>query len=214
MDHKHNRRKVINPYNEANRLSKMSFWWLRSLYKIGLTRTITEDDIYETLKDHESEKIATKFTRLWSDELKKKNPSVLRMFYRAYGFWALLIGLMFSITETLIRCAQPLFLGALLTYFVDPETSKRDAYFYASGIVICSFTSMATYHAYNLYISELGAKLKIGSSKLLYDKVIPLLGRFGTFHLTCEISDSFCECRDLLKSMTLRAESSTCYRMI
>jgi ATP-binding cassette, subfamily C (CFTR/MRP), member 4 len=172
MNHKEPRQKVKNPQNEANRLSKMSFWWLRSLYKIGLTRTITEDDIYETLKDHESEKIATKFTRLWSDELKKKNPSVLRMFYRAYGFWALLIGLMFSITETLNRCAQPLFLGALLTYFVDPETSKRDAYFYASGIVICSLIPVLTFHPFIYYIFEVGMKIRIGSSRLVYDKVI------------------------------------------
>jgi hypothetical protein len=93
------------------------------------------------------------------------------MFYRAYGFWALLIGLMFSITETLNRCAQPLFLGALLTYFVDPETSKREAYFYASGIVICSLIPALTFHPFVYRIFEIGTNLRIGSSRLVYDKV-------------------------------------------
>lgn len=172
MNHKEQQTKVKNPHNEANRLSKMSFWWLRSLYKTGLTRPITEDDIYETLKDHESEKIANKFTQLWTNEMKKKNPSVLRMFYNAYGFSAISIGLMFSIVETLNRCAQPLFLGALLTYFVDPEASKRDAYFYASGIVVCSLIPVLTFHPFIYYIFEVGMKIRIGSTRLVYDKVI------------------------------------------
>jgi hypothetical protein len=171
MNHKEPRKKMKNPHNEANRLSKMSFWWLRSLYKVGLTRTITEDDIYEILKDHESEKIATKFARLWSDELKKENPSVLRMFYRAYAFLAIAFAVLFSAIETLTRCAQPLFLGALLTYFVDPETSKRDAYFYASGIVMCSLISVIIFHPFSFFISETEMKIRIGSSRLVYDKV-------------------------------------------
>jgi ATP-binding cassette, subfamily C (CFTR/MRP), member 4 len=171
MNHEKQRQKVKNPYDEANRLSKMSFWWLRSLYKIGLTRTITEDDIYETLKDHESEKIATKFTRLWSDELKKKNPSVLRVFYRAFGIELLTTALTLSILETSFRVIQPLFIGALLTNFVDSETAKRDAYFYATAIVICSLIPALSFHRFVNHIFIIGTKIRIGSSRLVYDKV-------------------------------------------
>lgn len=172
MNQKEQQAKVKNPHNEASRISKMSFWWLKSLFKTGLSRPIIEDDVYETLKDHESEQIGSKFTKLWKDELKKKNPSVLRMFYKAYGFSAMSVGLMFSIVETLSRCAQPLFLGALLTYFSDPEASKREAYLYASGIVICSLIPVLTFHPFIYYIFEVGMKLRIGSSRLVYDKVI------------------------------------------
>jgi hypothetical protein len=171
MNHKKLKAKVKNPYNDANHLSKMSFWWLRSLYKVGLTRTITEDDIYETLKDHESEKIAAKFARLWSDELKKKNPNVLRMFYRAFGIQLLTTALKLSILETFFRVIQPLFIGALLSNLVDSETSKRDAYFYASGIVICSLIPALTFHSFVYRIFEIGTNIRIGSSRLVYDKV-------------------------------------------
>lgn len=139
---------------------------------MGLSRPITEDDVYETLKDHKSEKIGNKFTTLWQNELEKKNPSVLRMFYNAYGPATISVGLLFSVVETLNRCAQPLFLGALLTYFADPETSKRDAYFYASGIVICSLIPVLTFHPFIYYIFEVGMKIRIGSSRLVYDKVV------------------------------------------
>ena len=171
MDHKEQQKRPEHPQRNANRVSKMTFWWLRGLYKKGLTKTITEGDVYETLKSHEAEKIADKFTRLWDQELKKKDPNVLRMFYNAYGFRVLSVGLTFSIVETLNRCAQPLFLGALLSYFVDPEITKFHAYMYAMGIVFGSLLPVLTFHPFIYYIMEHGMKIRIGSSRLVYDKV-------------------------------------------
>lgn len=171
MNQKEHRKRPEHPHTKASRFSKMSFWWLRSLYKLGLTKTITEEDVYETLKDHDSEQIANKFTVLWENELGKKNPSVLRLFYNAYGFGVLSVGLTFSIVETLNRCAQPLFLGALLSYFVDPEITKNHAYMYAAGIVTCSLIPVLTFHPFIYYIMEHGMKIRIGSSRLVYDKV-------------------------------------------
>lgn len=177
MNHKAQQSKPENPQAKASRFSKMTFWWLIGLYRKGLKETIKEDDIYETLKQHESDKIAVKFTNLWEDEMKQKNPSVLRMFYRAYGFPVLSIGLIFSITETLNRCAQPLFLGALLSYFVDPDISRDSAYLYATGIVVCSLIPVLTFHPFIYFIMEHGMKLRIGSSRLVYDKVRSMLLR-------------------------------------
>lgn len=171
MNHKEQRKWAESPHKHANRLSKMSFWWVRNLYKIGLSRTITEDDIYQPKEEHESERIGEKFRDLWSEELQRKDPSVIRMFYRAYGFKMLLIGFLFSICETLNRCAQPLFLGALLKYFADPEGSRNDAYLYGSGIVLCSLVPVITFHPFIYYAMQVAMKTRIGSSRLVYDKV-------------------------------------------
>lgn len=150
----------------------MFFWWCRDLYRIGLKRPIVDEDVYETLNHHESEKIADKFSKLWKQELESKNPSTLRMFFNAYGWQVLIFGLLFSVCETLMRCAQPLLLGELLTYFADEEKSKNSAYLYASGIVLCSLIPVLTFHPYIYYIFEIGMKIRIGCSRLVYDKVI------------------------------------------
>ena len=171
MDHNKQQTRPKHPHNEASRISKMSFWWIRNLFKIGVKRTITDSDVYEGLKSHECDKIANKFSALWEQELARKNPSVLRMFYNAYGRGILWVGISFSIIETLNRCAQPLFLGALLTYFVDPDTTKEMAYWYASGIVFGSLLPVLTFHPFIYYIMEHGMKLRIGSTRLVYDKV-------------------------------------------
>jgi ATP-binding cassette, subfamily C (CFTR/MRP), member 4 len=171
MDHKEQQNWAESPHKKASRLSKMTFWWVRDLYRKGFKQSITEEDIYKTNKDHESGLIAEKFTKLWNEELLTKNPSTIRMFYRAYGLSLLSIGLLFSICESLIRCSQPLFLGALLSYFADPEGSRYDAYFYGTAIIMTSVVPVMTYHPFSYYATETAMKVKIGSSRLVYDKV-------------------------------------------
>jgi ATP-binding cassette, subfamily C (CFTR/MRP), member 4 len=171
MNHKEHQQRPSDPHKDASRISKMSFWYTRKLYQNGLSRPILPEDVYETSNSHESNRIAEKFSDLWKQELKTKNPSVLRMFYNAYGGPMLLIGFLFSIVETINRCAQPLFLGALLSYFADPSISRETAYLYASGIVLCSLIPVITFHPFIYYIMETGLKIRIGASRLVYDKV-------------------------------------------
>ncbi|KAG5672509.1 hypothetical protein PVAND_002633 [Polypedilum vanderplanki] len=173
MNSQNSKQKPENPLQNASRLSRMTFWWLKDLYKIGMTRPITDDDVYQTIDHHECDRIANKFKTLWQKELDgSKRPSALRLIYNAYGPPVLIIGLLFSVCETLMRCAQPLLLGELLTYFADESASKEWAYIYAAGIVICSIVPVITFHPFIYYIFEIGMKIRIGCSRLVYDKIL------------------------------------------
>lgn len=174
MDHTDKQNSPNNPQVNASRISKMSFWWIKDLFKAGMARNLTKDDIFATLHSHKTEEIREKFTSLWSKESQKENPSTLRLFFDAYGPSAISIGLLFSISETLNRCLQPLFLGALLSFFVDGEGTRTSAYFYASGIVLCSLIPVLTFHPFIYYIFEVAMKIRIGSSGLVYQKVFLL----------------------------------------
>jgi hypothetical protein len=172
MNSQNTKQKPINPVENASRLSKMTFWWCKDIYRKGITGEITNEDVYKTIDHHECDRVAEKFIKLWNDELEQKNPSTIRMFYRAYGTPVLILGLMFSLCETIMRCAQPLLLGKLLDYFADDEnTSKSTAYLYGGGIVLCSLIPVLTFHPFIFYIFEIGMKIRIGSSRLVYDKV-------------------------------------------
>lgn len=173
MNTQSSREKPVNPQQNASRLSKMTFWWTRHMFQMGMKRQITEEDVYQTIGHHKCDRIAERFSKLWQNELQNsKNPSTLKMFYNAYGPSVLIIGLLFSIVETLMRCAQPLLLGELLTYFAEEKTSsKKWAYIYASGIVACSLVPVLTFHPFIYYIFEVAMKIRIGCSRLVYEKV-------------------------------------------
>lgn len=148
--------------------------YLRDLFGEGFKRDLDENDIYNVLQEHEGERISIKFTSLWEEELKRRKPNIFRVYLRAYGYIFLIWGLLFSIVETAIRIAQPLFLGALLTYFSTEHTEmdKYDAYIYAGGIVLGAFLPVITFHPFILYVVETAMKLRIGSSRLLYKKTL------------------------------------------
>lgn len=133
-----------------------------------------ENDIYNVLQEHEGERISIKFTSLWEEELKRRKPNIFRVYLRAYGYMFLFWGLLFSLTETAIRIAQPLFLGALLTYFSTEHNGmdKYDAYIYAGGIILGALLPVITFHPFILYVVETAMKLRIGSSRLLYKKTL------------------------------------------
>ncbi len=147
------------------------FRWLKDIFKIGTKRPITDEDVYEVLDSHKSEDIVNQFSEKWDEELKKRNPSTMRLFYNMYGFWTIVVGLLFSLCETANRCLQPQFLGALIMYFVDSNVDISVAYWYAAGIVFCSLVPVLTFHPFIYYIFEVGMKLRIGSSGLIYKKV-------------------------------------------
>ncbi|XP_055678762.1 ATP-binding cassette sub-family C member 4-like [Lutzomyia longipalpis] len=165
-----------NPVEDASFLSKRAFWWLKDLYKTGMKRPIEEEDVYETLPEHKCENISEKFSRLWGEESTVKSPNYLKILARAYGKQVMAYGLLCSFTESGLRIVQPLCMGGLVTYF-SPEQegiSRNDAYLYAAGIILSSLIPVLMFHAYILYLDQVGMKMRLGSTALIYKKILRL----------------------------------------
>ncbi|GAB0093529.1 probable multidrug resistance-associated protein lethal(2)03659 [Sergentomyia squamirostris] len=165
-----------NPVQDASFISKRSFWYLLELFRIGSKRPIEDGDIYETLPEHKSEGISHKFEKLWAVESKKKSPTLLRVYLKAYGLPVIGWGLLFSLIETVTRVAQPLCLGGLVMYFSPGEApvTKEEAYLYASGIVLSSLIPVLLFHPFILFIFQHGMKIRVGTCALMYKKVMRL----------------------------------------
>ena len=95
--------KTKNPRADANYFSRFSFWWIHELFAVGLKRQVTEDDLYEVLEEHKSEKIHNRFSQLWADELKCKKPSFMRVLYKSYCIGIMVWGFLYSVLEILNR---------------------------------------------------------------------------------------------------------------
>lgn len=68
--------------------------------------------------------------------------------------------------------AQPLFLGKLIQFFTPgSEVGRKDAFLYASAIVLCSILGAGFLHFFFYSMSHLGMKMRIMSCSLIYRKV-------------------------------------------
>ncbi|EDS30176.1 multidrug resistance-associated protein 1 [Culex quinquefasciatus] len=168
--------KLENPVQNASFISRRTFWWLKDIFRAGQRKAITEDLLYASLPEHRSGQLSERFERLWTEELVRPQPSLMRTFCRAFGAVTLFWGLLFSVLETANRVAQPLLLGALVSYFSPGQTeiSEREAYYYAAGIIVCSLIPVLTFHPFILFIFEIGLKLRVGASCLIYNKSLRL----------------------------------------
>lgn len=71
---------------------------------------------------------------------------------------------------------QPLFLGGLVAYFANGQTSisEKNAYLFAGGIVLCSIVPVITFHPFIFYIFQLGTKIRLALSGLIYRKCLKI----------------------------------------
>lgn len=76
---------------------------MKDIFKLGIKGPIPPDEIYKPKSTLESKKITDRFIQMWSDELKRKDPSVLRVIFNIYGVPLLFWGLSFSLLESAMR---------------------------------------------------------------------------------------------------------------
>jgi hypothetical protein len=104
---------------------------------------------------------------------------MVRMDYPFFPFYKCLSGAILEdvITPnilnmcTLCRMTQPLLLGRLIRYF-SPHTdvSRKSAFLYAAGVIVCSIINVFVKQPYMMAISHVGMKISIGLCSLLYRK--------------------------------------------
>lgn len=82
-----------------------------------------------------------------SEELKKKQPSLLRAGFKVFGGEIGFLGLILFILEFGVRMSQPLFIGGLVNYYADTSEINK-AYFYAGGVVLSSLLNVMITHPY------------------------------------------------------------------
>lgn len=70
------------------------------------------------------------------------------------------------------RIAQTYIFGLLIWHFDPRATSTQEqAYLYASGMILLTILTVIIYHHSQLGLMEIGMRVRIASSSLMYRKV-------------------------------------------
>ncbi|XP_055381053.1 probable multidrug resistance-associated protein lethal(2)03659 [Condylostylus longicornis] len=170
-------KKERNPILLANFISRWTFWWLRELFRKGFNRPLKEEELYEHIPSLDCETVAQKFANLWEDELKRKNPSIIRVIFCAFGKSFIIYALLLDLLKFVTKIAQPICLAGLMSYFTQNSAggiSKTDAYLYATGVVLSSLLRGITLHPFQFYSSQIAIKIRLALSGLIYSKILKI----------------------------------------
>ncbi|GMR31895.1 hypothetical protein PMAYCL1PPCAC_02090, partial [Pristionchus mayeri] len=168
-----------NPERRANFLSFVTFQFITRFMFVGWRRTLTTEDMFEPLDDHQSKNATEKLKNAWSDEIKvarfeQRPPSLRKTIFRTYGWTIFKLGILLLIEE-MLKVGQPLFMAQLISYFKRGSTlTESQAYMAAGGIVLTSFLAISIHHPYFYGLQKIGMAIKCAVSGLIMEKGVKL----------------------------------------
>uniref|UniRef100_G1LUQ0 ATP binding cassette subfamily C member 4 (PEL blood group) n=1 Tax=Ailuropoda melanoleuca TaxID=9646 RepID=G1LUQ0_AILME len=94
-----------NPLQNANLCSRVFFWWLNPLFKIGHKRRLEEDDMYSVLLEDRSKHLGEELQGYWDKEVSRaekdsRKPSLTKAIIKCYWKSYLVLGI-FTLIEGL-----------------------------------------------------------------------------------------------------------------
>ncbi|XP_065752238.1 ATP-binding cassette sub-family C member 4 isoform X3 [Phocoena phocoena] len=106
-----------NPLQDANLCSRVLFWWLNPLFKIGHKRRLEEDDMYSVLPEDRSKHLGEELQGYWDREVLRaekdaREPSLTKAIIKCYWKSYLVLGI-FTLIEAL--CLSNLAMGKTTT---------------------------------------------------------------------------------------------------
>uniref|UniRef100_A0A4W2DEJ1 ATP binding cassette subfamily C member 4 n=1 Tax=Bos indicus x Bos taurus TaxID=30522 RepID=A0A4W2DEJ1_BOBOX len=94
-----------NPLRNANLCSRIFFWWLNPLFKIGHKRRLEEDDMYSVLPEDRSQHLGEELQGYWDQEVLRaekdaREPSLTKAIIKCYWKSYVVLGI-FTLIEAL-----------------------------------------------------------------------------------------------------------------
>ncbi|XP_069323195.1 ATP-binding cassette sub-family C member 4 isoform X2 [Eulemur rufifrons] len=170
-----------NPLQDANLCSRVLFWWLNPLFKIGHKRRLEEDDMYSVLPEDRSKHLGEELQGFWDKEvLRAKNnaqkPSLTKAIIKCYWKSYLILGIVTLIEEG-TKVIQPLFLGKIINYFENDPTDPvalHTAYAYATVLTFSTLVLAILHHLYFYHVQCAGMRLRVAMCHMIYRKALCL----------------------------------------
>uniref|UniRef100_A0A8D1Z1N6 ABC transmembrane type-1 domain-containing protein n=1 Tax=Sus scrofa TaxID=9823 RepID=A0A8D1Z1N6_PIG len=169
-----------NPLGDANICSRLLFWWLTPLLRVGYKRRLEEDDMYSVLPEDRSAHLGEELRGYWDGEVSRadkdtQEPSlmkaIIKCYWKPYLAWGILI-------ESSWLIVQPVLLGKIISYleYYDPSDSAafHEALAYAAGLSVCVLTWAFLHHLYFYHIQRVGMRLRVAVCHMIYRKALRL----------------------------------------
>ncbi|XP_030549695.1 ABC transporter C family member 10-like isoform X1 [Rhodamnia argentea] len=131
----------VTPFAKAGFLSKMSFWWLNPLMKLGKEKILQDEDIPHLRLEERAETCYLRFMEQLHKE-KKEDPhdtcSILSAIF--YCEWrGILVSGFFALIKVLTLSTGPLFLRAFIMVAEGEKAFEYEGYVLAGGLFLAKF---------------------------------------------------------------------------
>ncbi|XP_064120685.1 ATP-binding cassette sub-family C member 4-like [Macrobrachium nipponense] len=174
------RDRLPNPRDTAGSISKMVFWWVIPLMRLGYSRPLNAEDLYRVQKHDASQLLGDKLQKCWDDEVLKskvkgRKASYVNALARCFGWEYGRVGLLAAFEECVLRIGQPLCLGGLIRYFNGEKGyTELHGWLYCTGVVMGSLLYIFSHHPFFFGTQHSGMQIRVASCSMIYRKALRL----------------------------------------
>lgn len=152
------------------------------MFKIGHKRRLEEDDMYSVLPEDRSKHLGEELQGYWDKEVLRaeknsQKPSLTKAIIKCYWKSYLVLGI-FTLIEEGIKVIQPLFLGKIISYFENYDSTDsvtlHEAYAYATVLTVCTLILALLHHLYFYHVQCAGMRLRVAMCHMIYRKALRL----------------------------------------
>ncbi|KAK9371704.1 P-loop containing nucleoside triphosphate hydrolase protein [Lipomyces chichibuensis] len=160
----------------ANIFSRLTFFYLTKLMKLGYENVLTEEDLPDLPHDSRTDKTREDFDVAWQTEKQARVPSLPRALFRCFGS-TYLIGIGFKLTGDVLAFMQPNLLRRLLLFVnsynsetVDEPVPLSGGIIIVLGMFACSFAQTMMQQQYLARCFSTGLNIKSSLTSSIYRK--------------------------------------------
>jgi ABC-type multidrug transport system fused ATPase/permease subunit len=168
------------PESSSNLFSLLSFSWLNGLMRLGYSRPLVDEDLYGLNAEDQAPELAAKFKASWAIEAKRRSPSLMRAFSRAFGP-TMYIAAFFKLAQDLLAFVQPQLLKGFIDYIESrnkPDDADKDpqeiGWELACGMFGIALLQSICLHQYFHRVYKTGMRVRSGVMTAVYDKSLRL----------------------------------------
>ncbi|XP_070499202.1 probable multidrug resistance-associated protein lethal(2)03659 [Chironomus tepperi] len=168
------------PREDANILSYVTFAWAFPMFLKGRKQAINEENLFEPLDEQVASKLSSNIEISWNKEKenskkKNKNPWLVNALADVFGWEVLGQGLFLLFIECGIKILPPIFLSQIIKYHENSDQNSISIMYWSTfGITFCILLNVIIMHAFNLSNLNLGLKMRIAVSAMIYNKCLRL----------------------------------------
>ncbi|XP_056648204.1 ATP-binding cassette sub-family C member 4-like [Diorhabda sublineata] len=179
MDHSENVNREINPRENANILSVLSFVYSGKIFAKGFKKDLEDDDLYQVIEKCRSQTCTDQLEdRYFSRDSTQPGTkaSIFKVILKLYGFRYFGLGLIHMTWRLLISTLEPVAISNLVAYYKPGQTEMTiyDAIYYAGLMLGLKAFQFFYFQNYFIYLTELAIQIRISFCSLIYRKALRL----------------------------------------
>ncbi|GAB2265123.1 Multidrug resistance-associated protein 7 [Dionaea muscipula] len=179
---------IVTPFATAGVFSRMSFWWLNSLMKLGKEKTLEQDDIPKLRDLDRAESCYVTFMdRLNKDKQQSKPPSSILRTIILCHWKEILVSGFFALLKILTLSAGPLLLNAFIEVAEGNQSFKYEGYLLAISLFFSKSLESLSQRQWYFRSRLIGLKVRSLLTAAVYRKQLRLSNAARIMHSSGEI---------------------------